>query len=55
MERLWLEGRVLYVVAGIGVKDLPFFRLPTMWVARFEVETEKADMKSTKEKLTRKA
>ena len=30
LERLWLEGNVLYVVAGIGVNDLPFFRLPTM-------------------------
>ena len=37
----WLEGRVLYerFVVGIGVRDLPFFRLPTMWVARFEPET----------------
>ena len=24
----------------MGVKDLPFFRLPTMWVARLEPETE---------------
>ena len=39
-ERAWLDGRVLYVVAGIGVSDLPFFKLPTMCVARLEPETE---------------
>ena len=39
-ERAWLDGRVLYVLAGIGVSDLPFFKLPTMCVARLEPETE---------------
>ena len=38
--RAWLDGRVLYVVGGIGVSDLPFFRLPTICVARLEPETE---------------
>ena len=43
--RAWLEGRVLYVVGGIGVSDLPFFRLPTICVARLEPETENDDTK----------
>ena len=29
------------MVGGIGVRDLPFFRLPTMCVARLDPETEK--------------
>ena len=29
-DRVWLDGKVLYVVGGIGVNDLPFFKLPTI-------------------------
>jgi len=48
LDRVWLEGKVLYVVGGIGVNDFPFFKLPTIWVARFEPETEKQKSRSQK-------